>query len=51
MQVPAAELESALALLLEAFPDGLEEERVGDVVELAGYLPAGVAPGSAAGWS
>ena len=44
VRVPAAEAETALVLLLDAFPDGLEEERVGDVVELAGYLPAGVTP-------
>jgi ribosomal protein L11 methyltransferase len=35
--VPAAEAEPALARMLDLFPDGLEEERDGDHVVLAGY--------------
>jgi ribosomal protein L11 methyltransferase len=37
LRVPAAEAEPALARMLDLFPDGLEEERDGDHVVLAGY--------------
>ena len=37
LRVPAAEAEPALARMLDLFPDGLEEERDGDDVVLAGY--------------
>ena len=44
VRVPAADLEAALARMLDAFPDGVTEEVDGDEVELAGYLPAGRRP-------
>jgi ribosomal protein L11 methyltransferase len=37
LRVPAAQAEPALARMLDLFPDGLEEERDGDHVVLAGY--------------
>ena len=37
LRVPAAEAEPALARMLDLFPDGLEEERDGDHLVLAGY--------------
>ncbi|HEY8858182.1 MAG TPA: 50S ribosomal protein L11 methyltransferase, partial [Gaiellales bacterium] len=37
LRVPAAEAEPALARMLDLFPGGLEEERDGDDVVLAGY--------------
>jgi ribosomal protein L11 methyltransferase len=37
LRVPAVEAEPALARMLDLFPDGLEEERDGDHVVLAGY--------------
>jgi ribosomal protein L11 methyltransferase len=49
VRVPVADAETVLAALLDTFPDGLEEDRVGDLVELAGYLPAGVEPRLPAG--
>src|SRR5262245_42717865 len=47
--VPAHEAERTLALLLDVFPDGLEQEDLGDTVVLAGYLPAGREPRLPAG--
>ncbi len=37
LRVPAAEAEAALARMLDLFPGGIEEERDGDDVVLAGY--------------
>jgi ribosomal protein L11 methyltransferase len=37
LRVPAAEAEAALARMLDLFPGGIEEERDGDHVVLAGY--------------
>jgi ribosomal protein L11 methyltransferase len=57
--VPAAEAEAALARMLDLFPGGLEEERDGDHVVLAGYAErppaeglqaADVAPGWEDAW-
>jgi ribosomal protein L11 methyltransferase len=59
LRVPAVEAEPALARMLDLFPDGLEEERDGDDVVLAGYadhppadglLAADVAPGWEDAW-
>ena len=59
LRVPAAEAEPALARMLDLFPDGLEEERDGDHVVLAGYAErppaeglqaAEVAPGWEDAW-
>jgi ribosomal protein L11 methyltransferase len=59
LRVPAAEAEPALARMLDLFPDGLEEERDGDDVVLAGYaerppaeglVAADVAPGWEDAW-
>jgi ribosomal protein L11 methyltransferase len=59
LRVPAAQAEPALARMLDLFPGGLEEERDGDDVILAGYAeraPAGgleaddVEPGWEDGW-
>ncbi|HEY2789480.1 MAG TPA: 50S ribosomal protein L11 methyltransferase [Gaiellales bacterium] len=59
LRVPAAQAEPALARMLDLFPGGLEEERDGDDVILAGYAeraPAGgleaddVEPGWENGW-
>jgi ribosomal protein L11 methyltransferase len=44
VRVAAEDAEAVMALLLDVFPDGLEEERIGDLVEFAGYLPTGVVP-------
>jgi ribosomal protein L11 methyltransferase len=44
VRVAAADLEEALARMLDAFPAGVTEELDGDEVELAGYLPAGRTP-------
>ena len=44
VRVAAADLEEALARMLDAFPDGVTEELEGDEVVLAGYLPAGRTP-------
>ncbi|CAA9527963.1 MAG: Ribosomal protein L11 methyltransferase [uncultured Thermoleophilia bacterium] len=44
VEVPSGDAELALARLLDVFPDGLEEERVGDRVRLSGFLPAGEEP-------
>jgi ribosomal protein L11 methyltransferase len=40
LRIPAAESEPALARMLELFPEGLEEERDGGDVILAGYADA-----------
>jgi ribosomal protein L11 methyltransferase len=45
VRVPAAEAEPALARMLDLFPGGLEEERDGDDVILAGYAEQAPAPG------
>jgi ribosomal protein L11 methyltransferase len=57
VRVAAADLEPALAAMLDAFPDGVSEEVDGHEVVLAGYLPAGRTPSIdaepepvAAGW-
>jgi len=59
LRVPAAQAEPALARMLDLFPGGVEEERDGDDVILAGYAeraPGGgleaedVAPGWEDGW-
>jgi ribosomal protein L11 methyltransferase len=59
LRVPAAEAEPALARMLDLFPDGIEEERDGDEVVLAGYaerppadglVAADVAPGWEDAW-
>ena len=47
LRVPAAEAEPALARMLDLFPDGLEEERDGDDVVLAGYAERPPAEGLA----
>ncbi len=44
--VPQDEAEPALAALLAAFPDGLEQEEADGLVLLSGYLPPGVPPPS-----
>jgi ribosomal protein L11 methyltransferase len=44
VEVPAADAERVLATLLDVFPAGLEEERDGEAVRLAGYLPIGQEP-------
>ena len=45
VRVPAAEAEPALARMLDLFPGGLEEERDGDDVILAGYADRAPAAG------
>jgi ribosomal protein L11 methyltransferase len=45
VRVPAAEAEPALARMLDLFPGGLEEERDGDDVILAGYAERAPARG------
>jgi ribosomal protein L11 methyltransferase len=59
LRVPAAEAEPALARMLDLFPDGLEEERDGGDVVLAGYaerppaeglMAADVVPGWEDAW-
>jgi ribosomal protein L11 methyltransferase len=45
LRVPAAAAEPALARMLELFPAGVEEERDGDDVVLAGYADEAPAPG------
>ncbi len=45
VRVPAAEAEPALARMLDLFPGGLEEERDGDDVILAGYAERAPADG------
>ena len=45
LRVPAAEAEPALARMLDLFPGGIEEERDGDDVVLAGYADAAPAAG------
>lgn len=45
LRVPAAEAEPALARMLDLFPGGLEEERDGDDVILAGYAERAPADG------
>jgi ribosomal protein L11 methyltransferase len=45
VRVPAADAEPALARMLDLFPDGLEEERDGDDVILAGYAERAPAAG------
>jgi ribosomal protein L11 methyltransferase len=45
LRVPAADAEIALARMLELFPDGVEEEREGGDVVLAGYAEEPPAPG------
>jgi ribosomal protein L11 methyltransferase len=45
LRVPAAEADAALARMLDLFPDGLEEERDGDHVVLAGYAERAPAAG------
>jgi len=59
LRVPAADAELALARMLELFPDGVEEEREGGDVVLAGYAeeppapdlePQAVAPGWEDAW-
>jgi ribosomal protein L11 methyltransferase len=45
LRVPAAEAEPALARMLDLFPEGLEEERDGDHVVLAGYAEQAPAAG------
>jgi ribosomal protein L11 methyltransferase len=45
LRVPAAEAEPALARMLDLFPGGIEEERDGDEVVLAGYADAAPAGG------
>jgi ribosomal protein L11 methyltransferase len=45
LRVPAAEAEPALARMLDLFPGGIEEERDGDDVILAGYADAAPAAG------
>jgi ribosomal protein L11 methyltransferase len=44
LRVPAADAEPALARMLELFPAGVEEERDGDDVVLAGYADKPPAP-------
>ena len=44
LRVPAADAELALARMLELFPTGVEEERNGDEVVLAGYADEAPAP-------
>ena len=44
LRVPAADAEIALARMLELFPDGVEEERDGGDVVLAGYAEEPPAP-------
>jgi ribosomal protein L11 methyltransferase len=44
LRVPAADLEVALARMLELFPAGVEEERDGGDVVLAGYAETAPAP-------
>jgi ribosomal protein L11 methyltransferase len=45
LRVPAAEAELALARMLDLFPGGIEEERDGDDVVLAGYADEAPAAG------
>jgi ribosomal protein L11 methyltransferase len=45
LRVPAAEAEPALARMLDLFPGGVEEERDGEDVVLAGYADAAPAEG------
>ena len=45
LRVPAADAEIALARMLELFPEGVEEERDGGDVVLAGYAEEPPAPG------
>jgi ribosomal protein L11 methyltransferase len=45
LRVPAAEAEAALARMLDLFPGGIEEERDGDDVVLAGYADDAPAAG------
>lgn len=45
LRVPAAEAEPALARMLDLFPGGIEEERDGDDVVLAGYADEAPAAG------
>jgi ribosomal protein L11 methyltransferase len=47
LRVPAAEAEAALARMLDLFPGGIEEERDGDDVVLAGYADDAPAAGLA----
>ena len=44
LRVPAADAEIALARMLELFPEGVEEERDGGDVVLAGYAEEPPAP-------
>ncbi len=44
VRVPAAAAEVVAALLLDAFPEGLEEESDDGATTLSGYLPAGRTP-------
>src|SRR5581483_10646297 len=44
LRVPAAEAETALARMLELFPEGVVAEREGDQVVVSGYAEAAPAP-------
>jgi len=50
VEVPAARAEEAIAALLVAFPDGIEEVARGAMTGFAGYLPAGAGPPALPAW-